>query len=331
MSKESSQRLRRVAVLIDEGSNPFEMACLTEILGIDRPEVGGLLYEVQLCSRTARVGMRQQFFVMTGVGSLQALETADTVIVPNRPDVSGPHHPDVLDAIRRAHRRGARLVGMCSGAFTLAEAGVLDGRRATVHWQWADRFRAAHPQVDLDETVLFIDDGDILTSAGSAAALDLGLHIVALDHGAEVAAAVARRLVFAAHRVGGQRQFIETPVPAATRGNALGLTLEWALGNLQQPLTIQHLASRAGMSRASLHRQFRTSLGLTPLAWLHAQRIARARRLLETTDFPVDRIARESGFGTDATLRAHLRRSTGLTPSHYRAQNGSAGRIRPAP
>ncbi|MFE7119154.1 GlxA family transcriptional regulator, partial [Streptomyces sp. NPDC057654] len=209
----SADALHRVVVIVDENSNPFELSCAIEIFGLRRPELGRDLYDFRLCSPEPRTLMRDGFFTLTGVADLEAADTADTLIVPNRPDIEVPRRPAVLDAVRRAYARGARLVGFCSGAFTLAEAGVLDGRRASAHWQWADDFRARFPSVHLAPDVLFVDDGDILTAAGSAAALDLGLHVVRRDHGAEIANSVSRRLVFAAHRDGGQRQFVERPMP----------------------------------------------------------------------------------------------------------------------
>ncbi|MBW1600018.1 GlxA family transcriptional regulator [Streptomyces sp. JJ38] len=318
MSKESSQaRPHRVVALVDDNSNPFEVACATEVFGIHRPEVGGLLYDFRLCARRGRVPMRQGFFSMTDVADLAAVDTADTLIVPNRPDTGTPKPPDVLAAIARAHRRGARVIGLCSGAFTLAEAGVLAGRRATVHWMWAEEFRHRYPDVTVDEEVLYVDDGDILTSAGSAAALDLALHVVALDHGAEVAAAVARRLVFAAHRPGGQSQFIARPIPR-DRGTALGSALEWAERHAAEPIGVRAIARHAGLSPATLHRRFRDELGCTPLAWLTGVRLRHARRLLETTTLPIERIARASGLGTTASLRSRLAAETGLTPTAYR-------------
>lgn len=316
MSQVSSQ-LHVVAALVDEGSNPFELACLTEVLGIDRPEVGGLLYELRMCARQPTVPMRQGFFAMTGIAALCALQRADTVIVPNRPDTSTPHHPDVLDAIAQAHDRGARMIGLCSGAFTLAESAVLDGRRVTVHWQWAEEFRARYPRVIVDDGVLFVDDGDILTSAGSAAALDLALHVVRRDHGAEVGMAVARRLVFPGHRPGGQRQFIERPIPKKTE-SPLTAALAWAEQHATGPISVADIASRAALSPASLHRRFRNELGSTPLQWLTSVRVEHARRLLEHTDLAVDQIALRSGLGSASNLRTRLADQTGLTPSAYR-------------
>ncbi|ANI90894.1 GlxA family transcriptional regulator [Dietzia timorensis] len=306
-----------VVALVDEGSNPFELACLTEVLAIDRPEAGGLLYDVEMCARESYVSMRQGLFAMTDIADLSVMEQADTVIVPNRPDTSTPHHPDVLDAIARSFSRGARMIGMCSGAFTLAEAGVLDGRRVTVHWQWADEFRARFPRVRVDDDVLFVDDGDILTSAGSAAALDLALHVVRRDHGAETGAAVARRLVFPGHRPGGQRQFIEHPLPEENQ-SPLAAMLTWAEQHATEPISVRDLALRAAMSPATVHRRFRAELGCTPNQWLTLVRVEHARRLLEQTDLTIDQIASRSGLGTTANLRARLADQTGLTPTAYR-------------
>ncbi|OAR22020.1 AraC family transcriptional regulator [Streptomyces sp. ERV7] len=326
MPQDSSHRTRashthRVVVIVDENSNPFELGCVTEVFGLRRPELGRELYDFTLCAPDPRTLMRDGFFTLTGVAGLEAADTADTLIVPNRPDTDVPRRPAVLDAVRRAHARGARLVGMCSGAFTLAEAGVLDGRRATAHWQWADSFRARFPSVDLRPDVLFVDDGDILTSAGSAAALDLGLHLVRRDHGAEVANSVSRRLVFAAHRDGGQRQFVERPVPD-TPDESLAPVLAWAQERLGDPLTVADIATRAAVSSATLHRRFRVQLGTTPLAWLTGERIALACRLIERGEQRLDVVAQRSGLGTAANLRARLRRETGLSPSAYRRRFG---------
>jgi AraC family transcriptional activator FtrA len=314
----------RVVVIVDDNSNPFELSCAVEIFGLPRPELGRDLYDFRLCAAGPSTRMRDGFFTLTGVAGLEAADTADTLVVPNRPDVDVPRPAGVLDAIRRAHARGARLVGFCSGAFTMAEAGVLDGRRATAHWQWADDFRARFPAVRLEPDVLYVDDGDILTAAGSAAALDLGLHIVRRDHGAEVANAVSRRLVFPGHREGGQRQFVERPVPDL-RDHSLGPVLAWAVEHLDTPLTVNALAARAAVSPATLHRRFRSQLGTTPLAWLTGERVALACRLIERGEPRLDVVARRCGLGTAANLRTLLRRATGLPPSAYRARFPSEG------
>ncbi|MGN0118905.1 MAG: GlxA family transcriptional regulator [Streptomyces albidoflavus] len=326
MAKESSQERQgaephRVVVVVDEHSNPFELGCATEVFGLRRPELGRQLYDFRLCSPEPRTLMRDGFFTLTGVAGLEAADTADTLIVPNRPDTEVPRRPAVLDAVRRAHARGARLVGFCSGAFTLAEAGVLDGRRATAHWQWADDFRARYPSVRLEPDVLFVDDGDILTAAGSAAALDLGLHLVRRDHGAEVANAVSRRLVFAAHREGGQRQFVERPMPDLP-DESLAPVLAWAQERLDAPLTVADLAGRAAVSPATLHRRFQAQLGTTPLTWLTRERLALACRLIERGEPRFEVVARRSGIGTAAHLRSLMRRETGITPSAYRSRFG---------
>lgn len=312
----------RVVLLVDNGSNPFELACASEIFGARRrPEIGFELYSFQIASPERSTVMRDGLFNLSAVAGLDALETADTVIVPNRPEVAAPSRPAVLQAIEAAHRRGARLVGLCTGAYTLAEAGVLSGRRATVHWQLLDDFAHRFPGVHVEPDVLFVDDGNVLTSAGSAAALDLGLHIVRRDWGARIANQVGRRLVFGSFREGGQRQFIDQPVPAtAERASPLSPALEWAQSQLDQAIGVQQLAARAHLSISSLHRRFRTELGTTPLAWLTAQRVQRARELLEQTSLPLDRVAEQSGLGTSANLRALIRRQTGVSPSTYRKQ-----------
>ncbi|CAL9430533.1 GlxA family transcriptional regulator [Streptomyces sp. enrichment culture] len=326
MAKEISQAARaadvhRVVVIVDENSNPFELGCATEVFGLRRPEVGRDLYDFRLCSPEPNTLMRDGFFTLTGVADLEEAEAADTLIVPNRPDTDVPRRPAVLDAVRRAHARGARLIGFCSGAFTLAEAGVLDGRRATAHWQWAASFRARFPSVQFEADVLFVDDGDILTAAGSAAALDLGLHVVRRDYGAEVANFVSRRLVFAAHRDGGQRQFVERPMPDVP-DESLAPVLAWAQERLDSPLTVSGLAARAAVSPATLHRRFRAQLGTTPLAWLTGERLALACRLIERGESRFEVVARRSGLGTAANLRTLMRRETGITPSAYRRRFG---------
>ncbi|MEV0094647.1 helix-turn-helix domain-containing protein [Streptomyces sp. NPDC050738] len=318
---QGSSQLHRVVVIVDENSNPFELGCATEVFGLRRPELGRELYDFRLCSPEPRTLMRDGFFTLTGVAGLEAVDLADTLIVPNRPDTDVPRRPAVLDAVRRAHARGARLVGFCSGAFTLAEAGVLEGRRAATHWQWADSFRVRFPGVRLEADVLFVDDGDILTAAGSSAALDLGLHLVRRDHGAEVANSVSRRLVFAAYRDGGQRQFVERPVPEVP-DESLAPVLAWALERLGEALTVADVAARAAVSPATLHRRFRAQLGTTPLAWLTGERVALACRLIERGEGRLDVVAARSGLGSGANLRALMRRETGLSPSAYRKRFG---------
>ncbi|MGW4285595.1 GlxA family transcriptional regulator [Streptomyces sp. NPDC004673] len=329
MAQESShvRRTHQVAVLVDAGTNPFEVGVATELFGLPRPELGlpAPPYEVTLCAPTPDVRMNHGFFTLTGVAGLDAVDGADTLVVPGRPDNVVPREAPVRDAIRRAHARGARVVSFCTGTFALAEAGLLDGRRATTHWKWADTFRRLHPGVLLEPDVLFVDDGDVLSASGSAAALDLGLYLWQQDHGAEIANAVSRRLVFAAHRDGGQRQFVERPLPDIPDGS-LGPLLAWAQERLGEPLTVADLAARAAVSPATLHRRFRDRLGTTPLAWLTGERVALACRLIERGETRLDVVAARCGLGTAANLRARLRRETGLSPSDYRKRFGPAAR-----
>jgi AraC family transcriptional activator FtrA len=307
-------------LLVDDGSNPFEVGCACEIFGARRrAELGFEPYSFRMAAPGGTARMRDGMFRMTDVRDLSAIRRADTLVVPNRPDVSTPSRPDVLRAVAGAHRRGVRLVGLCTGAYTLAEAGVLDGRPAAVHWQLADDFRTRFPGVQVRPDVLYVDDGDVLTSAGSAAALDLGLHIVRRDYGATVANRVSRRLVFAAFRDGGQQQFVERAVPAVS-DRSLAATLSWARAHLDEPLTVARLAEQAHVSPTTLHRRFRAELGMTPLAWLTAERVDLACQLLEQAAGSVDAVAGRSGLGTASNLRTLLRRRTGLTPAQYQAR-----------
>ena len=318
-------------MIVDADSNPFEVGCACEVFGAPlRPSIGRALYDFRVVAPRRGTRMRDGLFTIEASGTLADVDQAQTVIVPNRPQQDEPTRPAVLAAIRRAHQRGARLVGLCTGAFTLAEAGVLDGRRAAVHWQLAEEFAARHPSVLLEPDVLFVDDGDVLTSAGSAAALDLALHVVRRDHGAEVANHVSRHLVFAAFRDGGQRQFVRRAVPDHV-DRSLAPVLAWAGGVLDQPLTVADLAERAGTSVSSLHRRFRQEVGTTPLAWLTAQRTALACRLLEGGDAGIDVVARRAGLGSAANLRSVLKRQVGLSPSDYRKRFSAPPGLVPRP
>jgi transcriptional regulator GlxA family with amidase domain len=248
---------------------------------------------------------------------LDAVADADTVLVPGLRPPQWPPPAAALDALRAAHERGARVASICTGAFVLAQAGLLDGRRATTHWAHAERLARHYPAVTVDPGVLYVDEGDVLTSAGVAAGIDLCLHLVRRDHGAEVANAVARRIVVAPHRDGGQAQFVEAPLPpAGDRG--LEATRAWAAHRLREPLTVAAMARHAACSERTFARRFRAETGTTPLQWLLGQRVLHARRLLEATDLPVEHVADEAGFGTAASLRSHFRRATATTPLAYR-------------
>jgi AraC family transcriptional regulator, transcriptional activator FtrA len=241
----------------------------------------------------------------------------DSVVVPSTDDL-GANPPELLEALRAARGRGVRVASLCTGAFVLAAAGLLDGRVATTHWMHADELARRYPEVDVRPDVLYVDEGDVLTSAGKTAAVDLCLHLVRRDLGAAAANAIARRLVVPAHRSGGQAQFI-TPSAEPRNPDGLAPTLEWARARLDQPLTVRDLAGHAGLSPRQLARRMQAELQAGPLHWLHQQRTARAQELLERTDASVEQIAASCGMGTAATLRRHFHRLVGVSPTAYRA------------
>uniref|UniRef100_UPI00034D6FD0 helix-turn-helix domain-containing protein n=1 Tax=Nocardiopsis potens TaxID=1246458 RepID=UPI00034D6FD0 len=252
---------------------------------------------------------------------LDGLEGADTVVVASVPDAcveeDAPVPADLVAAVRRAHRAGARMVSLCTGAFALAAAGLLDGRRATAHWMHTGLLARRFPEVRVDGSVLYVDDGDVLTSAGLTAGLDLCLHLVRRDLGAHVADQLARRMVVPAHRPGGQAQFVDLSVPASD-DEGLAPVLEWAREHLDRPLTVADLARRAAMSPRTFYRRLQAATGAAPLQWLLDQRLARAQSLLEATDLPVDRIGELSGLGTANNLRHHFTKRVGVAPGEYR-------------
>jgi transcriptional regulator GlxA family with amidase domain len=257
--------------------------------------------------------------VLQAEAGLRALSTADTVVVPGYVGVLRPPPAPVLASLRAAAARGARLLSICTGAFALAHAGLLDGRRATTHWVAAGELADRFPQVTVDAGVLYVDEGAILTSAGVAAGLDLCLHVVRRDHGAAVAASIARHTVVAPHRDGNQAQFIQQPITATEHGGtSLGVTRGWALEHLQERLDLARLACNAGVSRRTFARHFRSETGTTPLQWVLAQRVLLARQLLEQTDLPIESVAHACGFSTAPRLRRHFTRATGTTPTAYR-------------
>ncbi|MFC6307459.1 helix-turn-helix domain-containing protein, partial [Paraburkholderia dipogonis] len=251
---------------------------------------------------------------------LEALADADTIIVPSWRDPAETPPAALLDALRAANARGARLVGLCLGAFVLAAAGILDDRPASTHWAWADDFARRYPRVRLDPNVLYVDDGNVLTSAGTAAGLDCCLHVMRKLCGAEVANHVARRLVVPPHRQGGQAQYVQQPMPPNVRGDRLSGLLDWVSGNLTLPHTLDTLAGRALMSRRTFTRRFRLATGTTVGAWLLAQRLARAQQLLESTDESVEAIAGIAGFGSTASLRQHFAEAFRTSPSAWRRE-----------
>jgi transcriptional regulator GlxA family with amidase domain len=317
----NNRAMHRVAVLALDHVVALDLGTPTQVFGAAGSAAGTPLYAVAVCTADGGPVVARDGFHLLPEHDLALLETADTVVVPGIFD--GPTLRDgvlgepVRSALTRAHARGARIMSICTGAFALAAAGLLDGRRATTHWAHATRFRALHPAVDLDPDVLFVDEGDILTSAGVAAGIDLCLHVVRHDHGAAIANGAARRCVMPPWRDGGQAQYIERPVPDGV-GPGTAPTREWSLARLGEPLTLHAMAGHARMSVRTFTRRFRAETGLSPARWLVRQRIDHARRLLETTDLGIDQIARRAGFGTAAALRQQFHQAVGVAPSAYR-------------
>lgn len=334
-----SATMGNVAVLVPDRVSVFELAVPCEVFGIDRSDLADPWYGF----RTVAVGepplRTSAGYTIDTPYRLADLGWADTVVVPAWPapvpaeasdapsvtwratSTAAPEADlpaDLLGALRAAAARGARIVGICTGAFVLAAAGLLDGKRAATHWLHAEAFARRFPHVRLDADVLYVDEGQVLTSAGTAAGIDLCLHLVRRDHGARVANDVARRMVCPPHRDGGQAQFIDHPVSRPADADPVASLLDWARDHLDQPLTVEHLARRCAMSPRTFARRFRAATGTTPLRWLTDQRVDRARQLLETTDHPIDVVADRCGLGSAANLRKHLRRLADTTPSAYR-------------
>lgn len=305
-----------IAVVVFDQISPFHLAVPCVVFGDPHP--GLPAFDLKVCavepgSLTTTAGFRIEI-----VHGLEALKRAETIIVPSWRDPAEAAPPALLDALRRAHRRGARIVGLCLGAYVLAEAGLLDGRRATTHWGYAQDFAARYPTVNLDPDVLYVDEGRIVTSAGTAAGIDCCLHMVRDQYGAVAANTIARRLVVPPHRQGGQAQFISQPLPATARNSRLGEVIDWLRQHLGQRHSLDALAARALMSRRTFTRQFREQTGATVGDWLLAERLAFSQRLLETSDQPVERIALLAGLGSTSSLRAQFRRAFGVSPSQWR-------------
>jgi transcriptional regulator GlxA family with amidase domain len=306
---------RRVAVVAFDGVVLGDLATPCEVFGRVRSSEGHALYEVRSCSVTAEV--LSEHVTLKVPWRLSSLSRADTVLVPGIDDIGRSVPREVLRAIRRAVHRGARVASICSGAFVLAATGALDGKRATTHWLIAGELRRRHPDIDVDPDVLYVDNGNVLTSAGAAAGLDLCLHLVRRDLGAEAAAAVARAAVMPLERAGGQAQFIVHETPVAD-GTSMGSLLEWLAQNLRRDLSLPVIARRAGMSTRTLSRRFREQIGTTPAVWVAGARVRRAQHLLETTDVAIERIAGEVGFLSSAVLRERFREFVGTSPQSYR-------------
>ncbi|WP_243437731.1 helix-turn-helix domain-containing protein [Streptomyces sp. FH025] len=317
-----------VAVYAFEGMAPFELGVVVEVFGLARPELTGLLatpwYGLKVCAD--RPGTELDAvggFALTARHGLDDLAAADTVVVPGVRNPFGGVSPGLVEALRTAHERGARIVSICSGAFALAAAGLLDGKEATTHWRYAELLQRRHPTVRVNPDVLYVDNGDVLTSAGSAAGIDLCLHLVRRDHGAKVANSVARRFVVAPHRDGGQAQFIEAAVrPVEEEDDGIARSMRWALDNLSAPLTVTVLARAARMSDRSYLRHFTARNGTSPMRWVVTQRIAASLPLLESPEGSVEEIAVAVGFESSATFRHHFGRVMRTSPTAYRRSFG---------
>ena len=313
-----SRSPHRVVVIAYDRLCTFEFGVAVEIFGLPRPEMGEDWYRFAVAA--AEPGMlRAVGGVRLAVdGGLELLTEADTIIIPGWRDDAEPPPAEMIAALRDAHARGARLMSICSGVFVIAATGLLAGRRAATHWRYADQLARAFPDIEVDPDVLYVDEGDILTSAGSAAGMDLGLHLVRTDFGPEAANLVARRLVMSPHREGGQAQFVERPIPPAREGSRLGPIFDRMRERLHGPQSIPSLAVEVGMSERTFLRRFKAATGCTPSVWILQQRLVLAKDLLETTARSIDDVAASCGLGTAENLRNHFRRQFRCSPSEHR-------------
>jgi len=306
-----------VVLLAYDGLGAFEFGIAVEVFGLPRPEIRDW-YKFRVCGLEpgplrATGGLR-----VIAPGGLEGLSKSGTIIIPGfRTEEDPPEH--LIETLRRAHRRGARLVSICSGVFVIAATGLLDGRRATTHWRYVEKLKNRYPRIKVEPDVLYVDEGDILTSAGSAAGIDLCLHIVRRDFGADTVNLVARRLVTSPHREGGQVQFIERPVGEES-SPWLASLFEWVQHHLNEDLSVQDLARRAHMSKRTLSRRFIEATGTSPANWINGLRVTRARDLLETTTLGIEQIAGGCGFGSAPTLRHHFKTRMKISPAVYRSR-----------
>jgi AraC family transcriptional activator FtrA len=305
-----------VAIAAFDGLSMFEFAMAIEVFG-PQECIGQHWYRTSVCSVGAQPVTLDTGLRMDVSDDLAALDTAHTVVVPPCDAPEGVS-AEILQALRQAHEHGARIASLCTGAFVLAAAGLLDGRRVTTHWGDCERLAREYPALDVDPNVLYVDDDDVLTSAGSAASLDLCLHLVRKDHGAAVATRLARELVVPPHRDGGQAQYISTPLPDLAGSDLFAEAVAWAQENLDEAITVDDLARRSAMSRRTFARRFAESTGATPYQWLLHLRLALAQQLLETTDLPIDAVAQRSGFANAGNLRKHFSQHVKTSPHSYR-------------
>ncbi|MBL1066352.1 GlxA family transcriptional regulator [Streptomyces sp. 7-21] len=335
------RRREIVAVLLFSGSPMFESSIPLSVFGVDRQDAGVPRYRLLACAGEEGPLRTTGGLELRAPYGLGAVSRAGTVIVPAWRSITGPPPAPALAALRRAHAEGARVIGLNTGAFALGAAGLLDGRPATTHWMYAPTLAKRYPSVHVDPREMFVDDGDILTSAGTAAGIDLCLHIVRLDHGPEAAAALARRLVLPPRRGNGSEsgslRHLDKSLPEDIGADPLAEVVAWALEHLHEQFDVETLAARAYMSRRTFDRRFRALTGSAPLQWLITQRVLQAQRLLEVSDYSVDEVAGRCGFRSPVALRGHFRRQLGASPAAYRAayrarqqENAAAGRNKPA-
>jgi AraC family transcriptional activator FtrA len=308
--------MHRVVALVRPPQSTFELACAAQVFGIERPELP-TRYAFGVCAEHPGPVATRAGYDMLVTDGLDALDRADTVVVPGWLPTEEPPSPAVVRALRRAHSRGTRMVSICSGAFALAYAGLLDGRQATTHWALADKLATRFPHIRVDPNVLYVDHGDVATSAGAGAGIDLCMHLARSDQGARYAAHIARTMVMPPHREGGQLQYSAPPHPEQIDGTLAPL-LEWITERLGEPVTVESLAAHAGVSARTLTRRFADQLGTSPGQWLLAQRITTARDLLESSDLPLDAIARRVGLSSVTNLRRRFLNALGTTPGAYR-------------
>lgn len=297
----------------------FEFGCTVELFALERPELEVDWYEFAVCAVEPGPLRAAGGITLQAPYAPDLLERADTIVIPGWRDADEAPPPALLEAIRAAHRRGARLCSICSGVFVLAAAGVLDGQRATTHWRYADKLARRYPGITVQPDHLYVDTGQIITAAGSAAGIDMLLHVVRRDYGARVGNLVAQRLVVAPHREGGQAQFLPRPMAHDEQGR-LSRLLDWLRANPALPHTIKSMAERAAMSPRTLQRQFQEATGLGPVEWLIHERVAIVKDLLESPGIPLAQVAERAGFGSEESLRHHFRRLAATTPGAYRRQ-----------
>ncbi len=321
--KNATYRAGMVAALAYDGLCTFEFGCVVELFSLERPELGVPWYKFGVCS-LERAPVRAAGGVQVWAPySLRLLDRADTIIIPGWRNRDELPPLALIKKLRAAHARGARLCSICSGVFVLAATGLLAGKSATTHWRHVPRLREMYPDIEVHPNELYVDEGRFVTAAGSAAGLDMMLHLVRTDYGARIANLVAQRLVIPAHREGGQAQYLPRPMPRDSE-NPLAALLDWIRGNPRAPHSVSAWARRAGMSSRTLQRQFREAIGLTPKEWLIRERVGRAKEALEVTSAPLWKVGESVGFTSEESFRRHFRRVAGTSPSHYRHQFAGA-------